>query len=308
MNEQVPATKKRPLAVDPAILGRSRKVGDAIWIALWAYDRATQQCSCRDGTLVGLVLGGSVVRDEHLARELGRSLKWVRRWRARAVELGLLRAHRFPYGNLLAVVLPGKKFARHEVREAPAWAQSPTPPGVKRTRRPKSRVPTLGLSGVPKGALQSAQNGVSERSKLGTRRKTFTKTVAGGLAQVTFPPSPYVPPQGGTRASSRKTAPMPPLFEFLKEPQNHGLADVREAWESLGMEIPQVQTALHASWENWWLDHRGETVPERAAGFLKRVERYGLQAQAGIKFLAALGHDCTGHRARSGKLGRRLQG
>jgi hypothetical protein len=210
--EQAPATKKRPLAVDPAILQRSSEIGDAIWLALWAYDRATRQCLCGDGTLVGLVLGGAVIPDERIATELGHSVKWVRRWRARAVKAGLLRAKRFPYGNLLAVVLPGKKFVRHEVKEAPEWAQSPTLPNAKKRGRAESRVPTLGLSGVPKGAIQSAQNGVSERSKLGTRRKTITMTTAHGLAQVTFPPSLYSPHRGEACAR-QKNAEHPPSPE-----------------------------------------------------------------------------------------------
>jgi len=286
---------RRPLAVDPAILRRSREIGDAVWIALWAYDRATRQCKCPDGTLVGLVLGGTPIADKKIAAELGRSVKWVRRWRAHAVNAGLLRTKRFPYGNLLAVVLPGKKFAKHEVREAPKWAQSRTrrkaknaPKFVSSKNAPKfvsSRVPTLGLSGVPKGALQSAQNGVSERTKLGTRRKTYTKTVPEGLAQVTLPPL-LSPPQGERSGPAKK----PPAhlfdFGFLKQAQT--LTDVQQAWEDLGMEIPGIQTALHAAWEHWSLAHRGETVAERAAGFLQWIERQGLQAFAGMRFLAAL--------------------
>jgi hypothetical protein len=89
VSDQASTTKKRPLALDPAILGRSREIGDAIWIVLWAYDRTTRQCACRDGALVGLVLGGSVVRDEQIARELGWSVKSVRRWRAHACSQAL---------------------------------------------------------------------------------------------------------------------------------------------------------------------------------------------------------------------------
>jgi len=283
--EQGSATR-RPLAVDPAILRRSREIGEAIWIGLWAYDRATRQCECRDGTLVGLVLGGMAIADKKIAAELGRSVKWVRRWRAHAVNAGLLRAKRFPYGNLLAVVLPGKKFAKHEVREAPKWAQSRTRRKAKNAPKfVSSRVPTSGLSGVPKRALQSAQNGLPERTKLGTRRKTYTKTVPEGLAQVTLPPPS--PPQGECCIVAKNCADAPfTAFGFLKQAQS--LTDVQEAWRDLGMEVPTIQTAMNAAWENWWRGHQGEPVAERAAGFLEWIQHHGLEALAGVRFLAAL--------------------
>jgi hypothetical protein len=116
------------------------------------------------------------------------------------VQAGLLRVKRFPYGNLLAVVLPGKKFMRHEVKDAPEWAQLPTPTQPKRTGSAKSRVPTSGLSEVPKGELQSAQIGVSEGTKVGTRRKTIPMTTQQALEQKTLPPSLGSPHRGETGA------------------------------------------------------------------------------------------------------------
>lgn len=91
------------------------------------------------------------------------------------------------------------------------------------------------------------------------------------------------------------------MFEFPDRPQGQTLAELCAAWENLGMEIPRVQTALYAAWEHWSLDHRAEPVPDRAASFLQWIERHGLQAQAGVRFLAALktkareaGHTASG--------------
>jgi hypothetical protein len=226
------------------------------------------------------------IADKKIAAELGRALKWVRRWRAHAVNAGLLRAKRFPYGNLLAVVLPGKKFAKHEVKEAPEWAQSRTP--RKAQTAPKfvsPRLPKTGFQSAQKRALQSAQNGLPERSKLGTRRKTYTMTVPEGLSQVTLPPL-LSPPQGERSGPAKK--PPAHLFDFGLLKQTQTLADRQQAWGDLEMEIPQIQTAVNASWEQWWLSHRAEPVAERAAGFLGWIEHHGLQAFAGIRFLAAL--------------------
>lgn len=158
MGEQDAPVKKRPLAVHADILLDSKWVGDAIWVALWAYDRATKQCLCEDGSLVGLVLGGTVVRDAKIASELGRSVWWVRRWRAHAARVGLLRTRRFPYGNQLAVVLPGKKFLRHEVKPAPEWAETPTRPKMKQRARTQDRVSDFAKSEEQEAEFQSEQN------------------------------------------------------------------------------------------------------------------------------------------------------
>ena len=78
------------------------------------------------------------------------------------------------------------------------------------------------------------------------------------------------------------------IFEFPDRPQGQTLAELCAAWENLGMEVPRVQTVLHASWENWWRSQQDKPVAERAAGFLQWIERQGLQAFAGMRFLAAL--------------------
>jgi hypothetical protein len=93
-------------------------------------------------------------------------------------------------------------------------------------------VPISGLSEVPKGAIQSAQFGVSERSKLGTRRKTLTMTAETGLEQKILPPSPYVPPTGGHASIGGKSAPLPPMSASLSEAEaiskNRGAIELTE--------------------------------------------------------------------------------
>ncbi len=136
--------KKRPLAIDSTFLQHSERIGESLWLYLWAYDRVTCQCICSDNTLVGLVLGSSVISDERIAEELGRSVRWVQRWRPRAVEIGLLRIRRTPYGHQMAIPLWDKKFFRHAVTDrAPEWAE----PGAKpKQKPPQNRVAKSGES------------------------------------------------------------------------------------------------------------------------------------------------------------------
>jgi hypothetical protein len=79
--------------------------------------------------------------------------------------------------------------------------------------------------------------------------------------------------------SQEQAKPKKPAFEARDE---------AEPWRCIGLPVLQGEAGLQVSWQNWWFEHRHESVPERAAGFLECIQRYGLQAQAGARFLAAL--------------------
>ena len=277
------------------VLWMYQEVGDAIWLWLWSIERTTVEYCAAGGGRLGIVLRGKPVRDSDIAAEIHASERTVRRWRERLSDLGFILEHRTAYGHRIAVLNSYKFPKREPSGKVPEWtilASQPKPKrNAKRRRKSQRKRERLRDHGQLESRFVATESGHDriERTALRGRNKeesNILRVTGEGNSEI----APLYSPPGGICASSPKTATTHPLadFEFFNQPQNHTLAEIREAWGSLGMEIPGVQTALHASWEHWWCDHQGEPVPERAAGFLEWIERHGLQAQAGVRFLAAL--------------------
>jgi predicted DNA-binding transcriptional regulator len=79
-----------------------KKMGISIWVFEWCINRTTHE---RDG--LGFVLGGSRIRVNRLAQELGVSERSVKTDLARLRKHGYLKIRRIPYG--LVITVPNSK-------------------------------------------------------------------------------------------------------------------------------------------------------------------------------------------------------
>lgn len=102
------------IPVSNGLLEHCAVMGEAIWYFLWAIDKTTKEKTDADGTgnLIGAVLGGMPVRDEIAARELGREVKTIRRWRKHLTEQGYIETRRTPVGYVVWVKKSKKKWVK----------------------------------------------------------------------------------------------------------------------------------------------------------------------------------------------------
>jgi hypothetical protein len=78
---------------------------DSVWLFLWYIDKTTKEIEGE-----GFVLGGMPVTDSEPAKDLGASLKVVRKWRLHLASKGYTRTRRTPYGYVITL-LKSKKWA-----------------------------------------------------------------------------------------------------------------------------------------------------------------------------------------------------
>jgi len=114
------------VSLPPGVLELREPLGGAVYLLIWAIDRATREYVTPQGRRVALVLGGKPLKDEEIRQELcsaGKTVKTktIGRWRKDAVRLGLIRQHRTPYGHQLAV-MDTMKLSKDKLKyDPPEW-------------------------------------------------------------------------------------------------------------------------------------------------------------------------------------------
>jgi len=86
-----------------------KRMGSAIWVYLWCLRRTTRE---KDG--LGLVLGGSRIKQSRIARELGVTERTIGTDLARLRKHGYLQIRRIPYGLVITVFKSKRKLKRSE--------------------------------------------------------------------------------------------------------------------------------------------------------------------------------------------------
>ena len=79
------------------------RIKQALWLFLWYIDKTTRE-ECEDCGRVGYVLGGSPVKDQAAAYDLGCDRSTVSAWRRMLEDAGYVRTKRVPNGNVVCVL------------------------------------------------------------------------------------------------------------------------------------------------------------------------------------------------------------
>ena len=187
----------------------AQTIRDAVWFFMWIIARTTVE---RDGA--GRVLGGIPIDDGRPAREIGVSVKVIRRWRRILLKGGYILAVRTGSG-FKYTLLKSKKYQYRDRPNRPISQKNQT---GNQDREVPERADQIGSG----GQIRSAGAGSSNK-KIQGQHKGFEEAEA--------------PQSGATVPTATPTQSAP----VLKEP-----------WEVLGLTMPIGGVAFQGEWESFY--------------------------------------------------------
>jgi len=104
------------IRISNGILDHYPRMGEAIWLFLWAIDKTTRECT-EEGKRVGIVLGGRPIPDHEIAQNFECSVNTVRRWRRLLVSERYIETERRGSGHSFKV-MNAKKWRQNAIGTA----------------------------------------------------------------------------------------------------------------------------------------------------------------------------------------------
>ena len=139
-----------------------KRMGDSVWLFLWAVDHVTREVINATGERIGIVFGNMPQRDEDIAGDIGCSVKTIRRWRNRCIANDYIGIRRTPYGFSMWV------------RHSKKWAKEPSEQRVS----DRQIVSALSKRDLPKTGAQSCRYRTHRSADSGKSNKTLAMTSA----------------------------------------------------------------------------------------------------------------------------------
>ena len=148
-------------------------IKDAVWLFMWLIARTTDDV---DGK--GKVLGGIPIHDDRPARELGFTVKTIRRWRRMLIRRDYIETVRTPYG-FRYTLLKSKKWQRPQKRDLPKQPishQESAQIGHRELPLRAQRVPETGRESARSGRFK--EDNTETRQRILSGRHTDDRTLA----------------------------------------------------------------------------------------------------------------------------------